>query len=230
MAIATEMTLALGRTVYGGDPSGDDESDERIEGREVRISVTWRLTDREQDLTVMTSALAEEAERALSEAERTARKGSRKCPGTETNAVRLPAQDQPPAPHGGNGTGPAPGFDGRSSGNGYPAGTARYGSQAPTANGTNGASRPPAYVPSISKAQQLAVQSYCTRHGVPDWELRRLVWERFGKKETRELNKEEGGELLAALQQGPPFNGPDQNKDQGQAGDRQWPGNPAYAN
>ena len=71
MATVTEMTLALGRTVYGGDQSGEEGSDEKIEGRETRLSVTWRLTEEEQDLTLMASILGEEAERALGQAVRT---------------------------------------------------------------------------------------------------------------------------------------------------------------
>lgn len=32
------------------------------------------------------------------------------------------------------------------------------------------------------------------------WELRRLLWEMFGKKEPRELSKDQAGELLTVLQ------------------------------
>ena len=70
MATATEMTLALGRTVYGGDQSSEADSDEKIEGREMRLSVTWRLTEQEQDLTLMASVLAEEVELALKQVEK----------------------------------------------------------------------------------------------------------------------------------------------------------------
>jgi len=63
MATATELTLTLGRTVYSGDP----DSDERVQAREARVSVTWSLGEDEQDLTLTTSALAEEAERALAQ-------------------------------------------------------------------------------------------------------------------------------------------------------------------
>ncbi len=61
MATATELTITTGRTHYGGDP----QSNERILSRETRVSVTWRLGEDEQDLTLMTSSLADEAERTL---------------------------------------------------------------------------------------------------------------------------------------------------------------------
>ncbi len=222
MATATEMTLALGRTVYGGDQSDEADSDERIEGRETRLSVTWRLTEEEQDLTLMASVLAEEAERALRQADRTARKGrspEKSCdmetfsrlndePKPAANTERFAAERQqitgasPEGAHAGNGNGnghtPETGWEPTSS---HPPAsssrTTQNGGKAPVANGSSGY---PAYVPPITKPQQLAIQSHCTRHGVADWELRRLLWEMFGKKEPRELNKDQAGELLTALQ------------------------------
>lgn len=230
MATATEMTLALGRTVYGGDQSGDTDSDEQIEGRETRLSVTWRLTDEEQDLTLMASVLAEEAERALTQADRTVRKGpsSCECLGMEKAAhienglkpaadtERLAAEQQPatgeqqpatdalPKPAD-VGNGHVPGAGNQPASSCPPASRTvpnQNGDKAPAASGSlgNGSSCYPAYVPPITKPQQLAIQSHCARHGVADWELRRLLWEMFGKKEPRELNKDQAGELLTALQ------------------------------
>ena len=173
MATATEMTLALGRTVYGGDPSGEADSDERVEGRETRLSVTWRLTDEEQDLTLMASALAEEAERALRQADRTVRKS----PNTESNCnietVPPPSNEPNLAANTGHvsterqtpaGTSTEGVYAGNGNGNGHipepssqpassypPAAQSishQNGSTAPTANGSSGY---PAYVPPITK-------------------------------------------------------------------------------
>ena len=77
MATATELTLALGRTLYGGDP----QDDEKIQSREVRVSVTWALEEDEQDLPLTVSVLAEEAQRALERADRVAH-GAESAPGT----------------------------------------------------------------------------------------------------------------------------------------------------
>ncbi len=220
MATATEMTLALGRTVYGGDQSGKAGSDERIEGRETRLSVTWRLTEEEQDLTLMASVLAEEAERALKQADRTVRRGP--SPEQSCNIETVPPPSNEPNPaadtggtsaerqtttgtsmesaHAGNGNGHSSEHSRQPASSYSPAGQAaphQNGGKVPTANGSSGY---PAYVPPITKPQQLAIQSHCTRHGVADWELRRLLWEMFGKKEPRELNKDQAGELLTALQ------------------------------
>lgn len=222
MAIATEITLALGRTVYGGDQSGEADIDEKIEGRETRLSVTWRLTEEEQDLTLMASVLAEEAERALRQADRTVRKGPN--PGERLGMEKAPSIENEPKPaantehfatehqptasssaeesHVGNGNGYAPGFGGQSARSYAPASSGQVissqkGGKTSSAHGSSGY---PTYIPPITKPQQLAIQSHCTRHGVADWELRRLLWEMFGKKEPRELNKDQAGELLTALQ------------------------------
>lgn len=61
MIYPTEMTLATGTTVYAGDP----ESDERIQSREVRVSVTYRIEEDEDfDLADFAHARAAEVERA----------------------------------------------------------------------------------------------------------------------------------------------------------------------
>lgn len=227
MATATEMTLALGRTVYGGDQSGEIDSGEKIVGRETRLSVTWRLTDEEQDLTLMASVLAEEAERALKQAERTLKQADRTVrngpsPEQSCNIGTLPPPSNEPNPaadtegisterqtttgasmesaHAGNGNGHSSEHGRQPASSHSPAGQAtphQNGGKVPTANGSSGYR---AYVPPITKPQQLAIQSHCTRHGVADWELRRLLWEMFGKKEPRELSKDQAGELLTALQ------------------------------
>ncbi|MGI4791089.1 MAG: hypothetical protein ACRYFS_19860 [Janthinobacterium lividum] len=241
MATVTEMTLALGRTVYGGDQSGEEGSDEKIEGRETRLSVTWRLTEEEQDLTLMASILGEEAARALKQADRTVQRRPNPeagCDeksydtekGYDTQAVpRLnsePNSSEPKSAENGNGHTPEPSHQQVSNqpvrtyppaGSGQAA-PDQNGSKIPATNGASvhnsssgrsGASGYPAYVPPITKTQQMAIQSHCTRHGVADWELRKLLWERFGKKEQRELSKDEAGELLAALQQAILHNGAD---------------------
>lgn len=227
MATATEMTLALGRTVYGGDQSGEAASDAKIAGRETRLSVTWRLSEEEQDLTLMASVLAEEAERALKQADRTVHKVANlaastcieRCPdaewrpdvGSKPGSETITEQRQPitGAPAEG-----AHAENGQTTDSGNqpasfysPTGSrqaifSQNGGKAPMTNGSsgNGSSRYPAYVAPITKPQQLAIQSHCARHGVADWELRRLLWEMFGKKEPRELNKDQAAELLTALQ------------------------------
>ena len=56
-----EMTLATGTTVYAGVP----DSDERIQSREVRVSVTYRIEEQEDfDLAGFASARAADVERA----------------------------------------------------------------------------------------------------------------------------------------------------------------------
>ena len=79
--------------------------------------------------------------------------------------------------------------------------TSAQSSNGANGNGTASRSYTTAYVPRITKAQSLAIQSLCTRHNVADWELRRLVWEQFSKKEQSELTKDQAGELLDILQQ-----------------------------
>ena len=243
MATATEMTLTLGRTVYGGDPSEEAQSDERIEGRETRMSVTWRLTEDEQNLPLMASLLAEEAVRALGAADRTVCRNSQFEPSepsshskdssqnertARTEAERMPAQHLPQtdlqtsrgAPQSdvpaGAGSRPTYGSNHYENGSGiygsgtyengnHSNGTAQIESKASAAGNGSGpaaSSCSSRYIVPITKAQRLAIQSLCTRHGVADWELRRLVWEQFGKKEQGELSKEQAAELLAVLQQG----------------------------
>jgi hypothetical protein len=193
--------------------------------------VTWRLTEEEQDLPLMASVLAEEAERALKQADRTVREGQ--SPKQDCNLKTVPSPSNEPnlpadtegvstgqqttaatstgSAFVGNGNGHSP-ERGRQPADSYPpagqAGSYQNGGKGPTTSGSssangssgNGSSGYPAYVPPITKPQQLAVQSHCARHGVADWELRRLLWEMFGKKEPRELNKDQAGELLTALQ------------------------------
>ena len=193
MATAVEMTIALGRTLYGA-PHGNTEDtieNETIEGCETRVSVTWRLSENEQNLPLTASLLAENTVQVLETADRTVRCEEKKPVARE----QVPVQNPPPAL-------PAsvPPLNGAAS----PGSTAVGNGTA--ANGTSGngsASRSytTAYVPRITNAQRLAIQSLCTRHGIADWELRRLVWEQFAKKEQSELTKDQAGELLNILQQ-----------------------------
>lgn len=201
MATATEMTIALGRTLYGA-PQGNTDSDdmienETIEGCETRVSVTWRLTEGEQNLPLTTSLLAEKTVQVLETADRTIRCKTQ-TPTTQipektervpdAQPMRVPTPDAPP-------TNVVPATSTTATGNGTsPVGGAN-------GNGVATRSFTTAFVPRITKAQSLAIQSLCTRHGVADWELRRLVWEQFGKKEQSELTKDQAGELLNILQQ-----------------------------
>lgn len=268
MATATELTLTLGRTVYSGDP----DSDERIQAREARVSVTWSLGEDEQDLTLTTSALAEEAEQALTQMVQ-----PRKVAPCES-AVPSALQKQGMNGQGANGrsatvagsssvgnssTGngsngyPAHSHPGNGNGRGHQAGpeagsgraatassettpeeatTPRYGGYIPpragnghsgsTGSATSAGSAAQSQSPSpasakaasvaktqsvaiqsaakaqaITRAQCLAVHSHCTRRGIAQWEMLRLVAERFGKSNLEDLDKNQGGELLTMLQQ-----------------------------
>lgn len=185
MVTAVEMTITLGRTLYGA-PQGNTDSDDTTEGSETRVSVTWRLTESEQNLPLTASLLAEKTVQVLETADRTIR-----CKEEQPAALQpVSAQSQPPPLPASvplaNGAISVPPLNGAAS----PGSTAAANEtimNGTAVNGTSGngmASRSyaTAYVPRITKAQSLAIQSLCTRHGVADWELRRLVWEQFGKK------------------------------------------------
>ena len=197
MATATEMTIALGRTLYGA-PHDCTDSDDTIEGCETRVSVTWRLTGEDQNLPLTAALLAEKTVQVLETADQTIRCKTQTLPAQpsaptermpDIQPVRVPAPVAPPAANGTNSTGSTAPSSGASSVGG--------------ANGNGAATRSftTAYVPRITNAQRLAIQSLCTRQSLADWELRRLVWERFAKKEQSELTKEQAGELLDILQQ-----------------------------
>lgn len=275
MATATELTLTLGRTVYSGDP----DSDERLQAREARVSVTWSLGEDEQDLALTTSALAEEAEQALAQMVQ-----PRKAAPCENTVSSIPqkqdmnGQDMngKNAVNGGssstgNGSNGYPTHSHPSNGNGRnhqakpEAGsgraataspeaaseettTPRYGGYIPprAGNGHSGstgsatsagsatqspssastkapsvartqsaATQSVTKAQAITRAQCLAVHSHCTRRGIAQWEMLRLVAEHFGKSNLEDLDKNQGGELLTMLQQ---------------AEHEQKSGNPDYAN
>lgn len=227
MATATELTLALGRTAYGGDP----EDDEKIQSREVRVSVTWTLGEDEQDLPLAVSVLAEQAERALDQAERTAGKMVCKpatdgklapAPQTTTPETPKPETTKPGMPpgaetNGANGsalpaqTASGHGY-GQTSGNGQNGGTGLPASRPggycapPRKEGKQpGKAAPAAYAgkpDAITVPQRLAIHSLCTRMEVADLELSLLLDERFGKRRLEDLSKTEAGALLNALQRG----------------------------
>ena len=293
MATATELTLTLGRTVYSGDP----DSDERLQAREARVSVTWSLGEDEQDLALTTSALAEEAEQALAQMvqPRIAVPYENPVPsalqkqgmnGQGANGRSATAANSISAGNGstGNGSNGYPTHSHPGNGNGYGNGrnhqanpetasgraattspettseeatTPRYGGYIPprAGNGHSGStgsatnaggaaqsagSAAQSQIPSpasakaasvartqsaatqsiakaqaITRAQCLAVHSHCTRRGIAQWELLRLVAEHFGKRNLEDLDKNQGGELLNMLQQ---------------AEHEQKSGNPKYAN
>lgn len=54
----------------------------------------------------------------------------------------------------------------------------------------------------ITPPQRLAIRSLCARLEVQDLELKLLLDERFGKRNLEDLNKQEAGALLIALQRG----------------------------
>ncbi len=284
MATATELTLTLGRTVYSGDP----DSDERIQAREARVSVTWSLGKDEQDLTLMTSALAEEAEQALTQMVQLRQNAPGKniaasvpqkqgmngqCSSGKSAAVAgsIPARNgstenglngypthSPPSNGNRNGRSHQAGPEAASSRaatassetTSEEATTPRYGGYIPprAGNGHSGstggatsagsaaqiqspspasakapsvartqsaATQSAAKAQAITRAQCLAVHSHCTRRGIAQWELMRLVAEHFGKGNLEDLDKNQGGELLTILQQ---------------AEHEQKSGNPDYAN
>ena len=207
MATATEMTIALGRTLYGA-PQGSADSDDTIEndtieGCETRVSVTWRLSENEQNLPLTASLLAEKTVQVLETADRTVRCKEEKLANREQVPAQTPQALPASAPLA-NGTTSAPPLNEATSNGAASPGSTAVGNGT-AANGTSGngtASRSysTAYVPRITNAQRLAIQSLCTRHGLADWELRRLVWEQFAKKEQSELTKDQAGELLNLLQ------------------------------
>jgi len=209
MATATEMTIALGRTLYGAPHDYTDDED-TIEGCETRVSVTWRLTEGDQDLPLTASLLAEKTVQVLETADRTIRCKEEKPAVYEQVPAQNPAvYEQVPAQNPPALSASSPLANGMTSA--LPlSGAASHGStvvgnrtavNGTSGNGSTSRSHTTAYIPRITKTQSLAIQSLCTRHGIADWELKRLVWEQFAKKEQSELTKEQAGELLNLLQQ-----------------------------
>ena len=192
MATAVEMTIALGRTLYGAPDlhaeRDETENSETIEGCETRVSVTWRLTEGEQNLPLTASLLAEKTVQVLETADRTVRCKGEKKEEKPADIEQVPVQSQSPVMVTPASVAP-------------PTNGAASTSVMARGNSTAACSYAASYVPRITKPQSLAIQSLCTRHGIADWELRRLVWEQFGKKEQSELTKEQAAELLTLLQQ-----------------------------
>ena len=198
MATATEMTIALGRTLYGA-PHDYTDGEDTIEGCETRVSVTWRLTEGDQDLPLTASLLAEKTVQVLETADRTIRCKEEKPAVYE----QVPAQNPPALSASSplaNGMASALPLSGAASHGSTVVGN-RTAVNGTSGNGSTSRSHTTAYIPRITKTQSLAIQSLCTRHGIADWELKRLVWEQFAKKEQSELTKEQAGELLNLLQQ-----------------------------
>ena len=202
MATATEMTIGLGKTVYGAPHDYTDGEDtienDTIEGCETRVSVTWRLTEGDQDLPLTASLLAEKTVQVLETADRTVRYKEKPAVCEQVPAQNPPAlsASSPLA----NRTASAPPLNGAASHDSTVIGN-RTAVDGTSGNGNTSRSYTTAYIPRITKAQSLAIQSLCTRHGMADWELKRLVWEQFAKKDQSELTKEQAGELLNLLQQ-----------------------------
>ena len=197
MATATEMTIGLGRTLYGA-PYDYTDGEDTIEGCETRVSVTWRLTESDQNLPLTASLLAEKTVQVLETADRTIRGKTQTLPAQPSAPIERMPDTQPahvPTPE-------APPANGATA-NQPPNGASQPNGASPVSgvNGTATRSFTTTYIPRITNAQRLAIQSLCTRQSLADWELRRLVWERFAKKEQSELTKEQAGELLDILQQ-----------------------------
>ena len=201
MATAIEMTIGLGRTLYGA-PHDYTDGEDTIEGCETRVSVTWRLTESDQNLPLTASLLAEKTVQVLETADYTIRGKTQTLPAQipaptermpDIQPVRVPTPGVPPTA--GTTSIKATSTDTRELKDGTSPTNGANG------NGTATRSFTTAYAPRITNAQRLAIQSLCTRHAIADWELRRLVWEKFGKKEQSELTKEQAGELLNLLQQ-----------------------------
>lgn len=118
-------------------------------------------------------------------------------PGSYPNG-QAPAASQPPAPH----ASVPP--------SARPTRTASRSKRSATPVSAAGASAvcaPPAgdgigSTQQITPPQRLAIRSLCARLEVQDLELKLLLDERFGKRNLEDLNKQEAGALLIALQRG----------------------------
>ena len=181
MAYAKELTITLGQTVF----TGDSESDEKINSQEVRVEVTYVLERDDMDVPLLANVKAAEVQHALTAAKHQLR--ARPEPIEAKLAVSVPTSGNgfngPPRPSPGSVT-----IAGRA-GNGYtrPAPVPPVQDNAPK-------------IEWITKTQKLAIQPMLTRLSLNDHEVRALLDEQFGKKTLEALTREEGHQLLQALQ------------------------------
>jgi len=185
MAYAKELTIALGQTVY----AGDSESDERVTSQEARVEVTYVLEQGDMDVPLLATVKAAEVQHALV----AARQQLRRQEAAEARPAASPASGQ-----GSNGNSPF------KPGAGSPASTRPYGTGTRQGNGY-ARTQPPAVQESqdecITQTQKLAIRSMFTRLSLNEPDARALVHEQFGKWALDGLTKDEGKQLLQALQQ-----------------------------
>ena len=185
MAYAKELTIALGQTVY----AGDSESDERVTSQEARVEVTYVLERDDMDVPLLANVKAAEVQHALA----AARQQMRRQEAAEARSAASPASGQ--------------GSDGHSPfkpGAGSPDSVRPYGTGTRQGNGY-ARTQPPAVQESqdecITQTQKLAIRSMFTRLSMNEPDARALVHEQFGKWALDGLTKDEGKQLLQALQQ-----------------------------
>ena len=191
MAYAKELTIALGQTVY----AGDSESDERVTSQEVRVEVTYVLERDDMDVPLLANVKAAEVQHALV----AARQQLRRQEAAETRSVVPPASN-------GQGLGGNSPFKPGAGTAGSPASARPYGTGTRQGNGYARTQSPAAAVQEsqeecITQAQKLAIRSMFTRLSLNEPDARALVHEQFGKWALDALTKEEGKQLLQALQQ-----------------------------
>ena len=187
MAYAKELTIALGQTVY----AGDSESDERVTSQEARVEVTYVLEQGDMDVPLLANVKAAEVQHALA----AARQQMRRQEAAEARSAASPASGQS--------------SDGHSPfkpGAGSPDSVRPYGTGTRQGNGYARTQPPPAAVQEgqdacITQTQKLAIRSMFTRLSLNEPDARALVYEQFGKWALDGLTKDEGKQLLQALQQ-----------------------------
>lgn len=191
MAYAKELTIALGQTVY----AGDSESDEHVTSQEARVEVTYVLEQGDMDVPLLANVKAAEVQHALS----AARQQLRRQEAAETRPATSPANGQ-----GSNGNSPFK--PGAVASNTSPSSARPYGTGTRQGNGYARTQSSPAAVQEgqdacITQTQKLAIRSMFTRLSLNEPDARALVHERFGKWALDGLTKDEGKQLLQALQQ-----------------------------
>jgi len=213
MICPTEMTIATGTTVYAGGP----DSDERIVSREVRVSVTYRIDERETNVADLAFAKAAEVERARQAAqERIAAQGRIERGGTGPHEPGFdpsdPALEPPdeeegdPFPEGADylsaRCGPAP-YGGCPENGGH----ARNGFPANPPASTDGTERvtevskvPEEETDWATRPQVLALKSHFTRLGLSPENQAALLRARFGKFRPERLTKTEAAGLMRCLE------------------------------
>ena len=191
MAYAKELTIALGQTVF----TGDSESDEKINSQEVRVEVTYVLERDDMDVPLLANVKAAEVQHALTAARHQLRvrpEPMEAKPAMPSTANGNGFNGQPRTAQG-NASSASPTATTGRTGNGYtrpsPAATQPVEDTAPRTEW-------------ITKTQKWAIQPMLSRLGLSDHEVRAFLDEQFGKKVLDSLTREEGHQLLQALQRG----------------------------